>query len=164
MQHHRHQPLTSPEQHPPADKIFSTDRQRRKDGRVVECTGFEIRRTGSPVPRVRIPLFPPSSCCLKLQGFDAQAHFAHHHRSPPIGCLGQSLTAESGQGSAIEHGTRHHFSKGSSNTADRPSVQIAPKPTEVPWSFKCKGLLLLAPLPAKSVRVKPKNRTSLLNL
>jgi transglutaminase-like putative cysteine protease len=26
---------------------------------VVECTGFEIRRTGSPVPRVRIPLSPP---------------------------------------------------------------------------------------------------------
>ena len=31
----------------------------RKGGRVVECTGFEIRRTGSPVPRVRIPPFPP---------------------------------------------------------------------------------------------------------
>jgi hypothetical protein len=30
-----------------------------KGGRVVECTGFEIRRTGSPVPRVRIPPFPP---------------------------------------------------------------------------------------------------------
>jgi hypothetical protein len=27
---------------------------------VVECTGFEIRRTGSPVPRVRIPLSPPT--------------------------------------------------------------------------------------------------------
>jgi TolB-like protein len=27
---------------------------------VVECTGFEIRRTGSPVPRVRIPLSPPA--------------------------------------------------------------------------------------------------------
>ncbi len=26
---------------------------------MVECTGFEIRRTGSPVPRVRIPLSPP---------------------------------------------------------------------------------------------------------
>ena len=36
-------------------------RKTRKDGRVVECTGFEIRRTGLPVPRVRIPLFPPSN-------------------------------------------------------------------------------------------------------
>ena len=26
---------------------------------MVECTGFEIRRTGSPVPRVRIPPTPP---------------------------------------------------------------------------------------------------------
>lgn len=28
---------------------------------MVECTGFEIRRTGSPVPRVRIPPTPPNS-------------------------------------------------------------------------------------------------------
>ncbi len=27
---------------------------------MVECTGFEIRRTGSPVPRVRIPPTPPN--------------------------------------------------------------------------------------------------------
>ncbi len=28
------------------------------------CQVFEIRRTGFPVPRVRIPLFPPVSRCL----------------------------------------------------------------------------------------------------
>ena len=34
----------------------------RKDGRVVECAGLEIRFTGLPVTRVRIPLFPPNLC------------------------------------------------------------------------------------------------------
>ena len=34
----------------------------RKDGRVVECAGLEIRFTGLPVTRVRIPLFPPMVC------------------------------------------------------------------------------------------------------
>lgn len=33
----------------------------RKDGRVVECAGLEIRFRGLPLTRVRIPLFPPIS-------------------------------------------------------------------------------------------------------
>ena len=47
---------------------------------------------------------------------------------------------------------------------DLPRVQIKPAPTEVPWSCKCNGLLLLTPLPAKSVRVKANIRTSSLSL
>jgi len=42
---------------------------------VVECTGFEIRRTGLPVPRVRIPLFPPINQ-LK-QYFIVEKSFSH---------------------------------------------------------------------------------------
>lgn len=38
---------------------------KRKDGRVVECAGLEIRFTGSPVTRVQIPLFPP--VCMMQQ-------------------------------------------------------------------------------------------------
>ena len=33
----------------------------RKDGRVVECAGLEIRFRGLPLTRVRIPLFQPIS-------------------------------------------------------------------------------------------------------
>jgi hypothetical protein len=43
----------------PCSALVESAASTRRDGRVVECTGFEIRRTGLPVPRVRIPLSPP---------------------------------------------------------------------------------------------------------
>ncbi len=50
---------------PPDHRRNSQPEHLRKDGRVVECAGLEIRFTGLPVTRVRIPLFPPNHTTCK---------------------------------------------------------------------------------------------------
>lgn len=81
----------------------------RRDGRVVECTGFEIRRTVFAVPRVRIPLSPPAS----LKPLQRRGFFVGRTRGLMRGCegLGDLSQLSKVPGVALSGGPRGVFSQ-----------------------------------------------------
>ena len=57
-------------------------REARRDGRVVECAGLEIRFTGSPVTWVRIPLSPPPPHFKRRRNYQVVSSRAPRPRAP----------------------------------------------------------------------------------